>query len=618
MRVSLSNLPSFPKEYIIDFPRLDGGLNTEELDYRLNANESPEMRNLWWKDGVLCCRDGQVLLTDGTNLGTTYAAYSGTYWGCAFAHVGDTLYYIDLSGVADSDAGGELAMTALLAGVPENGGTWFRYGDSLLYKNRGGYYIITYAAPGFTAAPVAAYSPIILINADPTTAAGDEYQPENRMSGQKTVWYSTAAGVTEYHLPVQNVDSIDRVEVDGAATTAYTADLAAGTVTFTEEPTHHEPVQVNTVRITYTKANPDAYNSVMGCPYACVYGGDQNICVVLGGSEAQPNAYFWSGNDAAAMNPGYFPMEQYNLAGDTEEAVTGFGKQQALLVIFKENSVGRALMGTTQMANGRTLITMDYTNINSRIGCDLPGSILLVQNNLVFCNTKQGVHMVLDSSSAHENNIVRLSHKVERDLLTATRSANRVTAADDGDRYWLIIDGEAYLWDYAISGYSDPSWFFLSGLAGAAYFRENDSMFHFDGTGGVSVFRRVFSDYGAAIDKVYRFAPQHMGGYDYLKDVVGVIFVVRSDTDTLVNIEYETDYERRMDLTPLRSFSWKLAPRNLAYRYLGVQRYASVSRRKPGCRHVRHFGMRLTNNEVGMDLSVVSAQIFYRFTGRDR
>ena len=25
----------------------------------MGRNESPEMENLWWRDGVLCCRDGQ-------------------------------------------------------------------------------------------------------------------------------------------------------------------------------------------------------------------------------------------------------------------------------------------------------------------------------------------------------------------------------------------------------------------------------------------------------------------------------------------------------------------------------------------------------------------------------
>ena len=615
MRVNLSSLPSPPREYTVEFPRLDGGLNNWELDYRLKADESPEMKNLWWQDGALCSRDGQVRLT-AENLGVGHSAYERLFWGNGFFHIGDKLYHAPLT--APDTASGSLVLTEILGGVPENRGSWFRYGEHLYYKNRGGYYRIGYDGEGFTAGGVPAYSPIILINTHPTTAAGDIYQPENRLCPQKTVWYSTVSGVKEYHLPVQDVDSVDKVEVDGAETTAYTADLAKGTVTFATEPKHHDPVVVNSVRITYTKANEEAYTSVMDCPYATAFGGSQNVCVVMGGCAAQPNAYFWSGNHAV-VDPGYFPITQYNLAGASAEAVTGFGKQQSMLVIFKERSVGRAEMNTQTMESGRVLISMDYTAINDGIGCDLPGSIQLVQNNLVFCSTQRGVQILRDSSSAYENNIEGISRKVDNSLLKLIQRAKTVTSFDDGGRYWLAADGEVYAWDYSLSGYNDPSWFYFDNIRAADFITsDTGEHFHLGGDGSVTAFQRVFADYGQAIDKRYRFATQYMGSYDRLKNITGVLFSVRGDTDTEISIEYSTDYERRRDLTPIRSYFWKLSPRNLAYRALHVTVFATVARRKPGCRHVRHFTMTLSNSEVGMDMSVLSAQIFYNFQGRER
>lgn len=615
MYVSLSNLPSPRKEYVVDFPRLDGGLNNWELDYRLDANESPEMINLIWKDGALCCRDGQTRLTAETP-GTGWSAYERLFWGNGFFHIGDCLYRMDLT---DPTVGAEtLTYTAVLGGVPENRGTWFVYNGSLFYKNRGGYFQIDYQEDGtFTAGNVEAYAPITYINMEPTTHAGDEYQPENRLCPTQTVWYSAVKGVTEYRLPVIP-DSVDKVVVDDVELTAgYTVDLNKGTVTFATEPTYHDPYVANTVKITFTKANPDAYNSVMDCPYAAAFGGDQNLCVVVGGCPAQPNAYFWCGNHIV-MDPGYFPMEQYNLAGATEESITGFGLQQNLLVIFKERSIGRAALSTTEMATGRVLLSMDYTNINSRIGCDLPWTIQLVENNLVFCNTEQGVHIVLDSSSAFENNIQPLSRKVNNTLLKSVRSAARVCSFDDGERYWVVMDEEAYVWDYALSAYKNPSWFYFTAIKGIAFLSEADAKYHLGDDGHLSAMRRNFTDYGEAIHKVYRFATQYMGSYDRLKDVVGVIIVARGDTDTDIRLFYSTDYEYREDLTPIQSCSWRLSPRNMAFRYMGVQRFAAVARRRPGCRHVRHFYMRLENNEPVMDMSVISAQIFYKFTGRDR
>lgn len=627
-QVRLSQMPSPSKEYVVNFQRLDGGLNTWELDYRLDANESPEMKNLWWKNGALCCRDGQVYASD-KELGTAYSCYEDVYNGDVYFHIGGSLY------VAETEGPDKMVLCpGVGASVPRNRGTWFRYGDKLYYKNRGGYFAVSKnktvtEMPDVGAAvtmiscnvePVTAYTPIILINTEPTTAAGDEYQGENRLSGQKIVWYSTVEGVKEYKLPVQNIDSVDKVVVDEEELSegiGYTVDLAKGTVTFKTEPTHHEPVQVNTVRITFTKANPDAYNSIMDCNCAAVYGGDQNVCVVFGGCTAQPNAYFWCGNHAV-MDPGYFPFEQYNLAGDAGDAITGFGKQQNMLVIFKERSIGRAEMGSAEMASGRILLTMDYTAINAGIGCDLPHSIQLVENNLVFANTKNGVCIVRDSSAAYENNITPISRKVDNGLLPLLGRGKTVCSHDDGERYWLVSDGEVYCWDYTLSGYTNPVWFYFTNIHAVDFLNVNGATLHLDNRGRVTVMTEVLADYGEAIEKKYRFAAQNMGGYDRLKDITGVIFTVRGESDSEIRVVYETDHERREDLTPVRALSWHLAPQNLAYRNLSVLRFAEVARRKPGCRHVRHFTMALENNKVGMDLAVISAQVLYRYRGRDR
>lgn len=616
-RVKLSSMPNANKEYVVNFPRLDGGLNTWELDYRLNANESPDMVNLWWKDGVLCSREGQVYAS-GTELGTGWSAYEGLYYDHAFFHIGSKLYHADLSETEKQE--NELTLQELSSGIPENPGTWFRYGDRLYYKNRGGYYAISFADDAFSCAGVDAYTPVILINTEPTTAAGGEYQGENRLCSQKTVWYSTVAGVKEYHLPVQDIDSVDKVIVDEeelAEGDGYTVDFAAGIVTFTTEPKHHEPVRVNTVKITFSKENPEAYNSIMDCCTAAVYGGDQNVCVVLSGCEAQPNAYFWCGNHAV-MDPGYFPFEQYNLAGDAQDAIVGFGKQQSMLVIFKERSIGRASFGTQEMASGRVLLTMNYTAINSTIGCDLPGSIQTVANNLVFASKRHGVCVVRDSSAAYENNITPMSRKVDNGLLPLLKRAETVCSHDDGERYWLAANGEVYCWDYTLSGYSDPVWFYFTNINAAAFFTAGDKTLHMDGLGRVTAMHPNFRDYSGPILKRYRFAAQYMGSYDRLKDVVSVIFTVKGATDTTLHVTYETDYETREDLTPVRSTSWRLYPRNLTYRELSFRKFATVVRRKPGCRHVRHFTMAMENNEIGMDMAVISAQVFYRYQGRDR
>ena len=770
MKISLSSMPNQHATKMVDFPRLDGGLNLWELDYRLGRNQSPEMKNLWWQDGVLQCRDGQsYLYRPPADMGTGYTCTSDLFWDHAFFHIGTKLYYMD-------PAAETPAMTELVDGVPENRGTFFRYNDGLFYKNRGAFIKVKYdpaETPVFSASHVEdeAYTPIIVMNASPSTGSGDTYQPENRLSPKKTVQYNAAEdtqmitkngdgstkvfdlgktatadqltrvtdvyfgstlvntaiyttdvstgkvtfttappsdsiitfvakfGVVTYQLPVKlqdtesaedsavgdgittvfslthdNVKSVDSVKVDGVEleASAFSADATAGTVTFTETPADgaaivfgltvitlegsvtevkvngdvkaegtdyavslekgqvvfvtappvSDPAVNNTVEITYSKANEDAMNAIMDCPYATVYGGSQNVCIVLGGCTKQPNAFFWCGNDSVGMNEAYWPMSFYNLAGDSEDGITGFGKQYGTLVIFKERSLGKSTY-SVESVDDRDSISLTYTAINAKIGCDLPWTIQLIDNNLVFCNTDGGVHVIRDSNSALENNVECFSRNVNGTdqrpgLLNDVRSAGVATSFDDGNRYWVCAGGHVYLWDYLLSTWKDPSWFYFTDVPGVAYLRTVDKSYHLDSSGRVTVFGRTFTDYDNAIEKVYQFPPQFFDSYDRLKDILYCIFTVRSDTDSVIRIRYESDYERRYDLTDIQNFSWRLSPRNLAYRCLSVPRFACVARRKPGCRHVRHFSIRLENSEPAQDLAIVSAQIYFRYLGRDR
>ena len=86
--------PSPKKEYVIDFSNLSGGLNLWDPDYRLKSNESPEMKNLLWRNGMLCSRKGQVYLNN-TLLGQGIAACPRFWHGFIFAHIGDGIYSFD-------------------------------------------------------------------------------------------------------------------------------------------------------------------------------------------------------------------------------------------------------------------------------------------------------------------------------------------------------------------------------------------------------------------------------------------------------------------------------------------------------------------------------------------
>lgn len=617
--VNLAHMPDPKREYAVNFEALNGGINLSELEYRLSNKESPEMKNLLWRDGVLCSRDGQEWVSSRAALGTGYAMYDRLFHGRLFAHIGTGLFYL-----RPSDD--EPAFVRCLEGVPEVRGTFFHYFDDLYYKTVGGYYRISYdaAEDDFTASEVEGYVPVTVINASPGSGSGSLYQPENRIQPKKTIKYNAESGVTEYHLPVADVDSVVSVVVDGVEIEegrGYAANLETGVITFAAAPPVTDPPTNNTVVITYAKENADANAAIMDCPYAVTYGGTGDLCVVMGGCEAQPNAFFWNGNNIA-MDASYFPMNQYQLAGDTDDPVMGFGKQQSFLVVFKKRSVGRAKMSTAEI-DGRIVVEMPYVPINDRIGCDLPWSIQLIDNNLVWCNTDQGVHVLKDSSYAYENNIECFSTKVNDGLLGLSllrdvRSGGEVCSVDDSKRYWLCANGHVWAWDYEESGYTKPSWYYFTDIAPIAFASELGSLWHLDKKGRLTAFSRCFSDYGKPIDKRFRFTVQNFGGYDRLKNVNSVVLVLRPDTLSTVSVRYITDYENREDRVELEHSPWRLAPRDLTHRILAGTGFGAVFRRRPMCRRVRHFTMQLDNAVVGQDLGLVSAQIFYNYQGRFR
>ena len=606
--------PAPKAAHSLSYDRLDGGLNLRELDYRLRRSESPEMKNMIWRDGALNCRDGQIYVNDTTR-GTGWARAERPFHGRLIAHAGSGLYAVDLQT--------KTAQT-LASGLPQNAGSFFLYGERLYYKNRGAYLAVSWneGTEQLSAAPVTAYVPVTLINADPASGAGDLYQPENRLSAEKTVWYNAVSGVSVYQLPEKGIDGVTKVEVNGAslAASAYTVSTAAGTVSFSSPPAVTSPPTQNGVRITYAKADAVAYDSIMDCPHAAVYGGTGALCVVLGGCGAQPNAYFWNGSHIA-MDAGYFPSLQFQLAGDSSDPITGFGKQQSYLLIFKRNSLGRSTL-QTQTVDGRTTLDMPFVPINSDLGCDLPGTVCLVENNLVWAHSRHGVLRLQDSSAAYENNVVCISRKVNAGRsgtgLLEDLKGGAACACDDGHRYLLAAGGHAWVWDYELSAPGDPAWFYWTEIPGRAFSVDGESLYHLDARGRLSLFKRVYADYGQGIDKVYRFATEHFGSYDRLKNVDSVILVMRSDTNTTAKVCYITDHEQRYDKTELRAWSWLLSPRNLSFRCLTGRGFASVFRRVCRCRGVRHFTMRLSNDRVGQDLSVVSAQVFFNYQGRQR
>lgn len=687
--VNLSRMPSAPKTRVINVQNLRGGLNIHEMPWHLRTDQSPDMKNMWWEDGALRARPGIMACNTGmivdredssahvfSDLRCYSHLFHGWYVFCnpnrgTFTVMAekDRDIWMDLNG-----DDGEVFP------VEHTDGAFFTYGNALYYKSAGGYYRIaaTDAVEPDTgllvlqAENVEPYVPTTYMNAVPSTGeqqfgGGDFYQPYNRLSLKRRILYSCGADTEYVVIPeVAEGDIVtEYVQEDGSwaslSASGTTAHADRTVLQFAENAlgqalTDAGTAEVtNNVRVTYSVAMAGhaktQYDSIMGCRIVEVFGGSSGLCVVMAGYSEQPNAYFWSGNTDVAMDPGYFPEEHYNLAGDVTDPITAFGKQQNMLVIFQKRQIGRTAFSTTDV-DGRTLITMDYTVISPRIGCDFPRTVQLVENNLVFCNSRHGVMFLKDTSSAYENNIVPISQNIEKPsthgglLYDLSRAKERdVTTVDDSSRYWVLVGNHCWMWDYSQGGaVNDPktlSWFLWDGVSEPAcwFGEEEEDIPKYVGTDGY--LRELTSqpegteevgtgDYVRKDDnglwltrcpnfeKVLTLPSQDFGTFEVLKNVDKVIFEVLASGHGVIDIEYETDYEVRKDQTPITTAGWSWVPRNLALRSYMVFRFAATAIRRPRCIAVRHFLVRLRNRTLGQELSFVSAQIFYTLRGVDR
>jgi hypothetical protein len=107
------------------------------------------------------------------------------------------------------------------------------------------------------------------------------------------------------------------------------------------------------------------------------------------------------------------------------------------------------------------------------------------------------------------------------------------------------------------------------------------------------------------------------GGYDRRKNVNSVIVTLGAFESENTELTYITDYEERADLTNL-----EVVPDYEASRVVGTRPLnnivPAVFRRRPMCRRILHFTMRLRNNNINENLELISAQVFFNTQGRLR
>lgn len=175
-------------------------------------------------------------------------------------------------------------------------------------------------------------------------------------------------------------------------------------------------------------------------------------------NDEEKSLVLWSGLD----NPLYFPENCCAYVGNSNQAVTGFGRQNDTLVIFKERETYYTQYMRNSDITAQNLIdqsVVDYAassvyfpmiQLHPNIGCDLPDTVQLCRNRLVWACSDGNVYTLMSEDQYSERNIYCISDMIKRKLKNETGKAY---SADWNGHYMLFYGSHIYVMNYESYGY---------------------------------------------------------------------------------------------------------------------------------------------------------------------
>lgn len=513
--------------YRLRVPALSGGVNWQDEAGLVSDDQLTDCCNLWWENGGLRTRPGLRIAGDpcfyaksgGLQVSRSFTGLMQGHDSFAverhYNADSETAYYYpkrispdgqQVTGLGNAmklyGMGGEIPSFLLV--IPpqseEERTELYGFGSSpdgvTLCRKTVGSETWTEAKP---------YIPTVLINGG-ERGEGTAYEGYNLLTGAFRCRYTTNGTLRRFYLPrkelTSNVDepvTISYVSEDGTAYDfsvpspatadyAYSAgvavggqtvyarvDYSQGRVTFwkslsdTADTNSWTPPDAgvnNNLTVVAYKTDSAAGRRIGGMTFSAWFGGSTGSLktgtrLFVSGHPEFPGLVHWSDIN----NPLYFPENNYAYVGGTGEAVTAFGKQSDMLVIFKQHSLYAMTYteGSYTAADLTAGAVVDVTaasalfpvrQLHPAIGCDLPATVALCQNRLVWTTSDGRVHMLLSASGYSDSNVRELGRQIDPQLKTALAGTTPVCAVAWQGRYVLLAGNTAFLLDYGDTAFA--------------------------------------------------------------------------------------------------------------------------------------------------------------------
>ncbi len=194
-------------------------------------------------------------------------------------------------------------------------------------------------------------------------------------------------------------------------------------------------INPNNLKITFHLEKKENIDKISGMEHGKWYGsGTSGSRLCLAGNYRYPSLLCVSQEN----EPLYFPENNQLYVGDPAQKITAISRQNKSLVILKEKEIYSCLFTSGKF---------NIMNIHSSIGCDLPKTLQMCDNRLVWTNKNGCVYMLATLSQYSITAVYKLSGNIS-DMLENEKGFFGAVACASDDRYMLFLENRVYVMDY--------------------------------------------------------------------------------------------------------------------------------------------------------------------------
>lgn len=469
---------------------------------------------------------------------------------------------------------------------------------------------------GETYQAVEGYRPLVSVAVEPT-GGGTLLEQVNKLNGKRRCWISPDGEAVAFTLPENELSSIDYIkdlttgEILGADT--YTADLEAGTVTFSTAPARG----TSTIEIAWSIAT-NFRATVEAMRYAEIFNGANDNRVFLYGDGS--NKAFYSGLDYDG-NPraDYFPDMNELIIGEANTPITALIRHYSRLIVFKTNSTYSVQYGTITTVEDTTIAAYYATPVNRSIGNAALGQVRLVLNS-PYALFGKAIYEWKNNSSYSSNLSV--------DERQAKRISDRVTATLDGfdleqcycfdnndsQEYFVCFEDMVLVHNYAVD-----AWYYYDNLRISSMVSFRGELYFGDREGRLNSFSyRNRTDNGEII-RSYWESGSIAFDRDFMRKYSSMLWVgIKPESRGEVTVTVQTDrksiYTKKIVASSLMTFS-EVDFRKWSF---NTNRKPHISRLKIKAKKFVFYKLIFSNETINTTTTILAADLRVRFTGYAR